>query len=337
MKNTLTSSKSILLAATVSLLVMMAAPLSATEYNANSLSLSIDNDGLLGTDKDYTNGLFLKFNAKREKNITQESPLAMRTLGSWLPLAKESNKGWGITVGQKIWTPTDITSSIEEENSRPYTGLLFMNLNISEYSPSFANKYNLMLGTVGPDAFGEKAQSSVHSLIGSKQPQGWQRQINNQTIFNIGYEGQRLLSRSKDNTADIGISSRVNVGNYQSELAIGSTLRWGSALSESFASVGSIPGNYIDPSALSNSRVGQFYYVAIESRYRFQDITIDGARPKHLFDVHTRHLQASISTGAVYYQEKWGAALSIISSSPDYKEDTQAYNSTASLEIFWRC
>lgn len=80
---------------------------------------------------------------------------------------------------------------------------------------------------------------------------------------------------------------------------------WGD-LEESFASVGVMLGNYIDPGVLSKSRTGQFYYLSLEARYRFQDITIDGARPKHLFDVHTEHWQATISTGAIYYQESWG-------------------------------
>lgn len=168
---------------------------------------------------------------------------------------------------------------------------------------------------------------------------GWDRQIENQTVFNFSYEGQRLLTRSAgwfDKDYDTGFSGRVNIGNYQSEIALGSTIRWGDYLHESFASVGAMPGNYIDPSVLSKSRYGQFYYLSFEVRYRFQDITIDGARPKHLFDVHTEHWQTTISAGAVYYQEEWGLALSIITSSPDYKEDLRTHNSTASIEVFWR-
>ena len=162
---------------------------------------------------------------------------------------------------------------------------------------------------VGPDAFGESSQKSVHSLIGSPKPMGWGRQIENQTIFNFSYEGQRLLNRAAawfDKDYDMGLLGRINVGNYQSEMALGSTLRWVGNLEESFASVGVMLGNYIDPGVLSKSRTGQFYYLSLEARYRFQDITIDGARPKHLFDVHTEHWQATISTGAIYYQESWG-------------------------------
>ena len=323
----------------ISLAIIMGFSVAAKDYNAGSMSLSLDNDGLLGSDRGYTHGIFFKFNSKSSIDVTNNSPFILKTFGSLLPLQQQTNKGWGFTVGQKIWTPSDLTSSIEEENDRPYTGFLFVKSNIFEFSSDDSSKYSLMLGVVGPDAFGEKSQKSVHSLIGSKQPMGWSRQIKSQTVFNFSYEKQRLLTRSTawhNRDYDIGVSGRFNVGNYQSEIALGSTLRWGHALDESFASVGIMPGNFVDASVLSKSRSGQFYYLSVEGRYRFQDITIDGARPKQLFDVHTEHWQATVSTGAVYYQELWGLALSVITSSPDYKEDLRDYNATASIEMFWR-
>lgn len=323
----------------ICLAVIMGSVVVAEEYNTGSISLSIDNDGFLGSDRGYTNGLFFKFNSPSTIDIERSSPLLLKTVGSWLSLHPQTKKNWGITVGQQIWTPADITSAVEGENDRPYTGFLFIEANIFEFSADTANKYSLMLGAVGPDAFGENSQKSVHSLIGSPKPMGWARQIENQTVFNFAYEAQRLLSRSqgwRDKDFDSGLSARINVGNYQSEVALGSTFRWGTSLHESFASVGTMPGNYLDVSALSTSRSGQFYYLSVEGRYRFQDITIDGARPKHLFDVNTEHWQATISTGVVYYQESWGLAFSIITSTPDYEEDLRKYNATASLEVFWR-
>jgi len=323
----------------ICLAIIMGFSVVADEYNTASISLSLDNDGLLGTDRGYTNGLFFKFNSNSTVDITEDSALILNTVGGWLPLQASTNKGWGITVGQQLWTPTDLTSLFEGENDRPYTGLLFIETNVFEFSAQSANKYSLMLGAVGPDAFGENSQKSVHSLIGSPKPMGWSRQIENQTVFNFSYEGQRLLTRAQgwlNKDYDTSLSTRINIGNYQSEVALGSTIRWGDALNESFASVGVMPGNYIDPSVLAKSRAGQFYYLALEARYRFQDITIDGARPKHLFDVHTQHWQATVSAGGVYYQESWGLALSVIASTPDYKEDIRNYNATASIEVFWR-
>ncbi|MBU2870661.1 lipid A deacylase LpxR family protein [Colwellia sp. E2M01] len=312
---------------------------SANEYNRESLTLSIDNDGLLGTDKDYTNGLFLKYNSKSYRDLKNNVPSLFTPVIAILPLAEHSNKNWGITFGQQIWTPSDITVVEEQADERPYTGFIFLEAHFVEFSSDMANKYSLMLGNVGPDSFGETSQKTVHNLIGSDTPAGWDRQIENQTVFNLSYAAHRLLSRSTTKPNDgveASLTGRVNVGNFQSEVALGGIIRWGSDLAKSFASVGSKPGHYIDPSVLAKSRSGQFYYVALEGRYRFQDITIDGARPKHLFDVKTDHWQSTFSTGAVYYQESWGVALSVATSTPDYKEDRQNFNSTASIELFWR-
>jgi len=311
----------------------------AQEHNSGSMSFSVDNDGLLGSDRGYTNGIFFKFNSSSVVNIEQLSPLPIRNIARWLPLYQQTNKGWGVTFGQQIWTPSDIATELEQSNDRPYTGLLFVKASIFESSDNIANKYSLMLGGVGPNALGEKSQKAVHSLIGSKTPMGWHRQIDSQAVFNLSYETQRLLTRAQTwhgQDYDTALTGRVNLGNFQNEIALGSVIRWGSDLQGSFASVGFTPGNYIDASVLSTSNTGQFVYVALEGRYRFNDITIDGARPKHLFDVHTEHWQSTISTGVVYYQASWGVAFSVVASTPDYKEDIRKHNATASIEVFWR-
>ena len=322
----------------INLLTGITFTVAAQEYNTGSFTLSIDNDAFIGSDRGYTNGLFLKFNSNSVVAIEKDSPIILKAVDTYLPFDKQADKGWGLTVGQQIWTPTDLEAPFEGENDRPYTGFLFIKANIYEYSADSANKYSLMLGGVGPDALGENLQTSIHQLIGSPKPEGWGRQIENQSVFNFAYEGQKLLKRSVgfDKFYDVGLLARVNIGNYQNEVALGSIIRWGDTLHESFASVGVIPGNYIDPSVLSKSRAGHFYYLALEGRYRINDITIDGARPEHLFDVHTEHWQTTISAGTLYYEKSWGIAFSAIATTPDYEEDLRRYNATASFEIFWR-
>lgn len=116
----------------------------AEEYNTGTMSLSLDNDGLLGSDRGYTNGLFFKFNSNSLVDIENRSPFLLKTVGRWLLLQQQSNKGWGITVGQQIWTPTDLTCLFEGENDRPYTGFLFIKGNVFEFTAESANKYSLM-------------------------------------------------------------------------------------------------------------------------------------------------------------------------------------------------
>ena len=121
-----------------------------------------------------------------------------------------------------------------------------------------------MLGGVGPHAFAEKSQKAVHSMIGSDKPMGWNRQIENQMVLNLSYETQRLLVRDETwdkQNYDLALTGRVNVGNFQNELAVGGIMRWGNDLHKSFASIGFTPGKYIDTSMLSTSKSGQFLYL----------------------------------------------------------------------------
>lgn len=68
----------------------------------------------------------------------------------------------------------------------------------------------------------------------------------------------------------------------------------------------------------------------------FNDYTIEGARPKHLYDVDVQNLQSTIATGLVYYQESWGVALSLSVNTKSYEQDIKNHHSFASIEFIWR-
>lgn len=311
---------------------------SANDYNSASLALTIDNDMLVGTDREYSSGVYLKLFSKSQVNKDKFNPV-IRPIANLLPLHEESQKVWGIYLGQQIWTPTDISVDGEVKNDRPYAGRLAMKLHINEYSPSYVNKYSLMIGEVGPKSLAEQAQKSIHQFIDSPEPMGWDQQMNEKLIYSVNAEARRGLTRGEgwfDRDFDASYVGRAKISNFQSEVAIGGTARWGTHLDESFGSVSAIPGAFIDPSALSTSKAGYFTYLSLEARYRHNDYTIEGARPKHLYDVSIAHWQSTLATGVVYYKPNWGAAISVAVSTPNFQEDQLNHNSIASLEVFWR-
>lgn len=309
------------------------------EYNSGSISFVVDNDSFTGTDREYSSGVYLKFNSASTVDINELGPVLINEIGKLLPLSDSSKKVWGVTVGQQLWTPSDISLEKEIINERPYAAYLMIKTHLNEYSAFSATKYSFTIGEVGPQAFGEQAQKVIHGLIDSPTPMGWNGQIKARTIFALGYEKQKALIRDNGllgHEYDIAISGRVNVSNFQNEAAVGSTLRWGTQLAESFSSVSLSPTSFFDPSVLSNSKSGFFTYLSAEARYRQYDYTIEGARPKHLYDINVQNWQSTIATGLVYYKPTWGLALSVIASSKNYEEDTKSYQSIASLEFFWR-
>lgn len=311
---------------------------SATDYNSGSLALTIDNDSLVGTDREYSSGVYLKLFSKSEVNQNKFNRV-IRPIFNLLPLHDESQKVWGIYLGQQIWTPTDISIADEVKNDRPYSGRLAMKVHINEYTSSYANKYSLMIGYVGPKSLAEQAQKTIHKFINSPEPMGWDKQINDKLIYSINAEARRGITREAgwfNREVDASYVGRVKISNFQSEIAIGGTARWGANLKESFGSVSAIPGAFIDPSALSTSKNGYFTYLSLEARYRHNDYTIEGGRPEHLYNVSVAHWQSTLATGMVYYKQSWGAACSFAVSTRNFQEDKLNHNTIASLEVFWR-
>ncbi|MGF1723676.1 lipid A deacylase LpxR family protein [Photobacterium nomapromontoriensis] len=312
---------------------------SAQAYNAGSISFSTDNDGIVGTDKNYTNGVFLEYNSAAITQFDTQAPMPLNHIASLLPFRNNTQKGWSFRIGQQMWTPEDIEATTPVTNERPYAGLLFLETSLYQYSATAVDKYSAMLGITGPNALTEESQKLIHDIIGSEDPMGWDYQIESQAVFNLGYQGDRLITRQRTsfiNDYDISGVGRINVGNYQSEVAVGGVARWGSNLADNFGSIGFSPNKFVDVSVLSSSKAGYFLFTGIESRYRFNDITIDGDRPDIVPDTHVKHLQATAVLGAVYYQPKWGASLSFAITTPEYEEDKHRSNSVGSLELFWR-
>ncbi|MEH6452160.1 MAG: lipid A-modifier LpxR family protein, partial [Psychromonas sp.] len=127
------------IASLILITVLLSFSTSAEDFNSGNISLTIDNDSLTGTDREYSSGVFLKFNSSSEVDINQLEPLPIKYIASILPLYDKTQKNWGVTLGQKMWTPSDIEIEEEVSSERPYSGLLFAEVHLSEYSSSIVN------------------------------------------------------------------------------------------------------------------------------------------------------------------------------------------------------
>jgi len=307
--------------------------------NTSSISFVIENDGMLGKDQGYTSGLFLGYSAASSYSLEKFAPVGIKQLAKILPLDEKNKQLWQILAGQKIWTPVEINTLNEQSDSRPYAGLLFVDLHLIEYSSEFSNKYTFMTGTVGAHSYAQKAQKLLHEVIGSKEPLGWDRQINNQWVYSLGYEKQQLLRRKKVNSVydyDLSWTARVNVGNEKSEVALGGIYRWGVNLGDNFGSVGFTPGSYVNSGYFSTSGSGSFIFFGAEGRYRFNDITIEGRRPAHQYEINIKNWQASSVVGITYYQKNYGLSFNVAINLPEYEEAKENFSTTGTVDIFVR-
>lgn len=317
------------------LLALFAAPTLA--YDASTLSLGIDNDGAVGSDRDYSSGLFLGYHSPHYS--VAQAPRWAATLAGVLPGSDRQSLATSLRLGQQIWTPEHIEEPLPRPGERPYAGLLFLEGGLSRYAEDRADRYLLSVGTVGPNALAEQGQRFIHFLIGSDEPMGWDSQIENQLVANLDYRGDRRLAQSPGRwgrTPEISAVGRARVGNAQSEVAAGALFRWGEDLGSSFASAGFEPGRLVDPGALAGSPMGQFLFSGIEVRYRFNDITIEGSRPPDVPKTTVEPVQASLMLGYAYYRPRWGASLTFEAHSRAYQEADHAVDGYGAVSLFWR-
>ncbi|GEA49764.1 exonuclease [Vibrio inusitatus NBRC 102082] len=316
---------------------LTAIPSFASEEPDSSFYIGIDNDSIVTTDKDYSNGLFFVYSSEFTVEPNGFFDSLPGTHFSSDPTGNTRHK-YSLELGQKMWTPEDIENPDPIADERPYAGLLYLSSTLYSISPETINSYSLMMGTVGPNAYAEETQKYVHSIIKSDDPQGWDNQIDNQFVMNFGYnrtDKWHQTELSGSTTHEFSIPSRVLVGNYKSEIASGLMWRWGTDLNRSFGSAKVNNESTIDPSLIVRTNTGWYMFGGVEGRVRFNDITIDGDRPDDGITANeVEHLQGTASVGITGYYRGWGASLSLSTKSRDYKEDDKGVHTNGSLALF---
>lgn len=323
------------------LLVLPLIPLTSHASDRSTLSFTFDNDGLYGVDQDYTNGLFLSYATGR---FQPDGLLKALSLSAWHDTSLDKLE---FTLGHKIYTPKELKADYPLVNDRPYSGYLHSELNFISLTPEHAHRFNLTIGTTGEHSLADDAQDFVHGITNSKQPNGWQYQIEDSIVGSIGYLSHFRLGRmqSFSNTEwDISNVSEVNAGNFRSDIATGFMLRWGSRLD------GNLGAANIDSEApfragmIGNSSSGWFLFTGFEGRYRFNDVTIDGYRPgifensevhePSRYDVSIDNVQATGVAGIALYDKQFGIALSTTIKTPDFKNSPRKVYRTGSLSLY---
>lgn len=315
------------------LLLLASAASSASERS--TVTFSLDNDGLFGVDKDYTNGIFLSYTSGAIQPNWLTTPFSLSLWGA------SSLDKVEFVLGHKMYTPSDIEATVPLANDRPYAGFLHGELNYLSLHPQQAQRFNLTFGTTGESSLAEQAQDIVHGITGSDEPNGWAFQVGDEFVVNAGYLSHFnwYRDRSIANT-DFEISnvSEVNVGSFRSDVSTGLMLRWGTDLGGNMGAANIDTENPFRPGMLGGSTNGWFVFLGLEARYRFNDITIEGDRPgitqPELYEVTLENNQATAVAGVAWYNQSFGASLTTTVKTPDYKEATTSVYGTGGLSLF---
>lgn len=163
-----------------------------TPENKGVLSIIVENDSLsTGNDRNYTSGIKLAY-----VRPTGDIPGWLDGGADFITdITGARPEIWGFAIGQSIFTPEDITANPPPPDQHPYAGWLYMQAMLAtvqdtggEAFPRYADLYELEIGIVGPWAFGEEAQRTIHQIFVAPEPQGWDSQLDNELAFAVSYE-----------------------------------------------------------------------------------------------------------------------------------------------------
>jgi|GEM_PF-279920 hypothetical protein len=154
--------------------------------------INFDNDVFDNTDRYYTNGIRFDFISP----VLKQSPL------SWLmiPYWGQGINYYGISIGQNMYTPSTTKIGGIQYGDRPYASyLLFGSFKVSnDPVKKFRQTSEIDLGVIGPLAFGDFLQETVHkNLPTNSEPLGWEYQIQNDLVLNydLTYEKGIISNR----------------------------------------------------------------------------------------------------------------------------------------------
>jgi hypothetical protein len=182
-----------------------------------------ENDFFSGTDRDYTQGIYIeKVNPYFKKFFL--------TKLLWRP--KFSDIKFGVAIEHDAYTPNFIAPPEIQYGDRPYAAALFLKtfLIATNFEKAERISTSISTGIIGPGAGGEQMQRTIHHWINYTQPQGWHNQISNDVVLNyqLNFEKQLFsrgdwLSFSTDNSIRAGTLSdklcagfEIMIGNFYS-------------------------------------------------------------------------------------------------------------------------
>jgi hypothetical protein len=167
----------------------VATPALASDYSG-ALSVSWDNDETMGSDNNYTHGGFISW-ATNEVNSYDSDGFVRKWADFWSFLPHVGERGsetyaaW--TLGLEAFTPDRYRNPDPPLDDQPYAGTLYVDSTLRTWFGRSASTWTLRLGMVGPSAHAEQIQNGFHKLVGVAGAEGWDTQLSDEPILNVGY------------------------------------------------------------------------------------------------------------------------------------------------------
>lgn len=256
-----------------------ASPLPGTPTDGadkGTLTLQLENDLFYNIDRHYTNGVQASWTTARDA-----VPGWTRDWARLVPFfAQDGHVRAVFSLGQNMYTPSDIQIADPPPTDRPYAGWLHGSVGLINETNRRMDQLQLTLGVVGPASLAEPTQKLIHRLVDSPKPRGWDTQLHNEPGLVLTYE----RSWRQDIVAGDGFGIDMMphfggaIGNVATYADAGLMVRAGWRLPADFGPARiqpSLPGSgFFEPDAAHP--IGWYVFAGASGRAVARNIFLDG-------------------------------------------------------------
>lgn len=293
-------------------------------------SLKFENDMLTTHDDGhYTNGLELSRTA-----LPEDDHWSRRLADSLPGWTAQGLDAYSYHVTHQIYTANDIHRSSLIENDRPYAGLLLGGVSLldGEQHQGWreAAVLNLQAGIVGPAAGAEKLQETTHKILDSQQPQGWDHQLSNEPIANVGlHKAWWWQGNWGGLEVEYGPNVSFALGNLYTYGGGGAALRFGEGLDTSFGIPNVAPAQGERQNFLPHRGFGWYGFIGVEGRYMAHNLLLDGNTFEDSHSVDRREWVGDLQVGIVTSWDRWQLAFTSVWRTHEFEQqaDSDAFGS----------
>lgn len=210
------------------------------ERNDSGWAVYIDNDVMVSggeIDQDYTGGISVALSGARAKEYFLSIDGLRKEFNNWLGLDNLYNKKahfnlHSFSYGLVLLTPADISLISPIFDDQPYASYFYIANSNEIVVPGDDIVYQsiLSIGFLGLD-LAESTQQSIHRLLDSDEPMGWDNQISSggELTAKYTFAGQKILNRSQGSEFarhEFKLTGEANLG-FTTNLSAGFNWRWG--------------------------------------------------------------------------------------------------------------
>lgn len=298
-------------------------------------TMSIENDLFgQGGDKHYTHGTEVSYvsdtyNPDWLLSIARAAPF----------YSPQRDVRYGLSVGQAMFTPDNISEPELIENDRPYAGWLYSTFSLmNDYrignNVGEQRKYNdvleLTIGIVGPSSQADHAQRWVHKKVDSDEPRGWNNQLHDELGINIAYMRQwqySLIARHLDITTRAG----AMLGNVYTHAETGLMVRLGNQLGLDYGPPLMRPSNIGSKYFKPKASIEWYVFAGASGRLVGRNIFLDGNTSKDSHSVNKNRWVGDLQAGIVVNIDRAQFAYTYIDRSREFEgqKEGDAFGSLA--------